>query len=61
MSFAWKYMQIGVVDAIIEQRALDLALYTATFHINTNEAKVRQFCENNKLRRRQQTLYFDNT
>ena len=61
MSFAWKYMQIGVVDAIIEQRALDLALYKATFTLIQNEAKVRQFCENNKLRRRQQTLYFDNT
>ena len=54
-------MQIGVVDAIIEQRALDLALYKATFTLIQNEAKVRQFCENNKLRRRQQTLYFDNT
>lgn len=32
-------MQIGVVDAIIEQRALDLALYTATFHINTKRSE----------------------
>ena len=35
MPFDWKYMQIGVVDANIEKRVLDLALYTATFHIFT--------------------------
>jgi len=39
MPFAWKHMQIGVVDAIIEQRALDLPLYTATFHTNTKRGE----------------------
>lgn len=61
MPFDWKYMQMGVFDANIEQRVLDLALYTATFTFLHNEAQLQQFCEDSKLRRWKQTLYFDKT